>query len=348
MTTFHGFAVNYDGSLLNGARGRLRDPNAPIDLIVGHLWGSPEDGPGRYLNHLATPNLPGVSSRVFQSRDRRGRWLWERVDGSQTVDESAAKRWVGRPGLRVFRSGAAPLPLISGVTAFPWCFGAGYHGVAGVDGEPYWACDPQLVQANHAPPVNDRSVGFCLPGRYQTRHQWLFEGESRDFIRAFAKAIVWGHGRFGVPLVRVTEADLRRNPRARGYTDHVAVNNVWHQSDHGDLGSEFPWDVLAADIATIIEGDDMPRLCNIREIPPDWPTHPCVTHPGFYVDHGGVLEPVSAVDAAVRFRQKSIKGDPAVADTVSAIDRGTLGSYRLWLATTPHAPILATEFLATA
>ena len=49
--------------------------------------------------------------------------------------------------------------------------------------------------------------------------------------------------------------------------------------------------------------------------------------------------------AAVRARQKSIKGDPAVADSVAAIDRNTLGSYRLQPGTRPHAPIAISEFL---
>lgn len=300
MTTYNGLAGRLDGVPLNGARGRRRK-HGPLDLVVGHLWGSPKDGPGRYLNLLATPNLPGVSGRVFQSRDRSGRWLWERADGSQTVDESAAKRWVGRPGLRVFRSDAAPLPLISGVTAFPWCFGAGYHGVAGVDGEPHWACDPELWAVNANPPVNDRAVSFCLPGRYQTRHQWLAEGESRDFIRAFAKAVVWANGRFGIPMVRLTEAELAAG--RRGYTDHVTVNNVWHQSDHGDLGSEFPWDVLAQDIAEHA-GGDMAKIVQ--------PNHPdtCRPEPHWLLVDGGQVEAIDPARAARMVANKTATFGP--------------------------------------
>lgn len=257
-TIFHGFAVNLDGTPLNGARGSLRDPDAPLDLVVGHLWVSPEDGPVRYLAHLAKANLPGVSGRVFQSRSSAtGEWYWETPTGGKTTDPNAAKRFVGKTGLYVYRTDADPYPLVSGISPMPWCFGAGYHGVAGGDAEPYWAADPRLVRANHAPPVNDRSIGFCLPGRYQTRHEWLAVGKSRDFIRAFAKAIVWAHFRHGIPIHHVTEAELRRNRRARGYTDHVTVNNVFHQSDHGDLGAEFPWDVLTQDIADLLEGDIM-------------------------------------------------------------------------------------------
>jgi len=127
-----------------------------------------------------------------------------------------------------------------------------------------------------------------------------------------------------------------------GMTDKAAP---WKNS-HGDCGSAFPSDRLITRTQQIIDErlDDMDRLCNIREIPADWPTHPCVTHPGFYVDHGGVLEPITTHQAQVRSQQKSIKGDPNVPDSVSAIGRDTLKSYRIWPNTAPHNPISLGEF----
>jgi len=256
VTTYHGFA-----STGNGARGKARNPATPIDLVVLHLWVSPEDGPDRYLKHLATPNLPGVSGRVFQSRNRAGAWYWETATGTQTTDPAKAKRWPGPRQAQVYRSGTTPITLVPNVSPMPWCFGAGYHGVAGPDGEPYWAADPQTTTANHAPPVNDRSVGFCLPGRYQTRHEWLNVGNSRQFIRAAAKAIVWAHEEMSVPLARVTDAQI--DTAGRGYCDHAAINRVYGQSDHGDLGSAFPWDVLAQDIDDLTNGDQAMRLIKV-------------------------------------------------------------------------------------
>ncbi len=288
MTTYHGIAASLTGPM-NGARGRKRK-NVPLDLVVLHLWVSPEDGPWRYLKHLATPNLPGVSGRVFQSKHPNGQWLWESQSGGQTTDTRFAKRWTGRPGI-VYRSKAAPYVLVPFVSDTPWTYGAGYHGVAGVDGNPYWACDPDLYSVNANPPVNDRAVSFCIPGRYQTRDQWLNDGNSRQFIRSAAAAIVWAHQRWGIPLVRLDAKALKAG--GRGYTDHATVNAVWRMSDHGDVGAGFPWDVLADDIDQLM-GADMAKLVNVYE---EGSWTPC--SPEVYAMSGPTLEWVQSPEQYV-------------------------------------------------
>lgn len=301
--TYSGIAASLDGPI-NGARGRRRKAG-PIDLVVGHLWVSPEDGPDRYLRQLATPNLPGVSGRVFQSRDAKGRWLWEAPNGSQTTNQAQAKPWPGK-AYTVFRSKSSPYYLTPG-GATPWTFGAGYHGVAGTDAEPHWACDPELYSVNANPPVNDRAVSFCLPGRLQTRHDWLNVGESRDFIRAFAKAIAWANQRWGVPLVRLTAKDVKAGKR--GYCDHWTINQAYGLSDHVDLGSEFPWDVLAADIDYIINGGDMARIVHIYE-DTTWLPIPNLANPDTWLLDGPGVKMVTAERAGKLAAAGTARYDP--------------------------------------
>jgi len=334
VTTYYGIAASLTGPM-NGARGRKRK-NVPLDLVVLHLWVSPEDGPWRYLKHLATPNLPGVSGRVFQSKHPNGAWLWESQSGGQTTDTRFAKRWTGRPGI-VYRSKAAPYVLVPFVSDTPWTYGAGYHGVAGVDGNPYWACDPEMYSVNANPPVNDRAVSFCLPGRYQTRDQWLNDGNSRQFIRSAAAAIVWAHQRWDIPLVRLDAKALKAG--GRGYTDHATVNAVWRMSNHGDVGAAFPWDVLADDIDLIVNGDDMARFVQVWE-----GTYPqfAPADPAYFIDRGGVLEHATSAE---RVKTLTDGGSVRTSNGVAfPIWRWTLDAYRLDGALPADCKITAEEF----
>lgn len=320
MTTYHGIAASLTGPL-NGARGRKRK-NVPLDLVVLHLWVSPEDGPWRYLKHLATPNLPGVSGRVFQSKHPNGAWLWESQSGGQTTDTRFAKRWTGRPGF-VYRSGTkVPYVLVPFISHMPWCYGAGYHGVAGVDGNPYWACDPDLYSVNANPPVNDRAVSFCLPGRYQTRDQWLNDGNSRQFIRSAAAAIVWAHQRWNIPLVRLDAKALKAG--GRGYTDHATVNAVWRMSNHGDVGGGFPWDVLASDIDLLVNGADMAQIVKVYE---GWP--PIEVSPDLWLLSGGECETVTPERAADLVASGTARWHNGETGTPGLAWRGWLKAYRL-------------------
>ena len=184
----------------------------------------------------------------------------------------------------------------------------------------------------------DMCIGFGIPPT------WCNVYNERDQTKRLAAAMTLTNpdrhkvGIFGHRDITAAYTTLTR----AGLTERAAP----FKNTHGDPGN-FPPDRLITRVRQIIEErtDDMDRLCSIREIPADWPTHPCLTHPGFYVDHGGILEPVTTDQAAVRARQKSIKGDPTVADSVAAIDRNTLGSYRLQPGTRPHAPIAISEFL---
>lgn len=343
------------GEKVNGSRCHWRDQAVDIDYGVVHFWVSPEDGPERYLRQLATPALPN-SGVCYQSgfTDSHGvrRWLWQTPAGMQTTDKNTAAKWAGPRAATVLRAGYPldPLRLAVG-DPMPWCYGPGYPCVLGVDGDFHFAANPDDLACNHAPPFNERSIGAVMPGTYQTDDQWK-DATSIAELLALAKLMVYSFHRWQVPIRYCDARALIAG--IKGWTGHRDINEMQRLlgkkgvSNHGDPGANMPWDYVITLAHQILEGDDMARLCNIREIPADWPAHPCVVHPGFYVDHGGVLEPVSATQAAVRALQKSIKGDPNMADSVSAIDRNTLGSYRLHPGTTPHAPIAISEFLPAA
>lgn len=237
---YHGFAAPFAPlwAAVNGSRGHRRDKRVKIDHGVLHLWVSPEDGPERYLKHLRTPELPLPNSRTFQSKAGNGMWLWEGPDGKPTISETKAKRFVGK-NCTVYRYGQKPYPLINGVSPMPWCYGAGYPCVLGIDGNFYFAANPDEIACNHAPPFNERSVGAVMPGRYQTDAQWM-DPTSLGEITAFAKLMVYCWLRWGIPIKHVDKAGLLRGEH--GWSGHVDINDAYKKSDHGDPGRNFPWD----------------------------------------------------------------------------------------------------------
>lgn len=255
---YSGFAgpVGPDWQPVNGSRGRRRDQKVRIEYGVVHLWVSPEDGPERYLHHLRTPALP-ATGRSFQGRAARGQWYWETPEGTQTTDETKAARFPGPRASFVYRKGAAPYPLTPGVSPMPWCYGAGYHCIAGIDGEFHFAANPDDIAANANPPFNDNAVSVCLPGRYQTDAQWQDATSSAE-LEALAKLMVYAFHRWGIPIVHVGPDAIRRGER--GWCGHVDVNNVFHLSDHGDPGGNFPWAQVIARARQILQGDDMAQL----------------------------------------------------------------------------------------
>ena len=260
--TYSGIAAPQppDWRPVNGSRGRRRR-QVPIEYGVVHLWVSPEDGPERYLRQIRTPALPN-SGRVFQSRHPDGRWLWEAVDGTQTVHEDKAKRYSGRNSF-VYRSGTQPYTLVGGGSPMPWCYGPAYQCIAGVDGDFHFAADPDVHATNSNPPWNDSAISVCLPGRYQDDAGWTDATSSAE-LEALAKLMVYAKGRWGIPIRYINAAAIRRGER--GWCGHVDVNDVYRQSDHGDPGRNFPWARVIARALQLEQGDsDMARIVTVYD-----------------------------------------------------------------------------------
>ena len=251
----------------NGARGRARASYDPgIIWFCLHTYeGGTENMPvDRLLANVRTPASP--ANRSFQSRDLSGRLQWEGADGKRTTDP--AKAIPATVGGQVFRPPDPPLAVVKGVTPMPWCYGSAYDAFADADqgdGGYRLTVDPTLwiLNAQGGAEPNARTVSICLPGRSsRTREQWL-TGRSRRMIRGAARFFVDVSTALGtIPNHRCTVADLVA--RRGGYCGHVDFSHAFRKSDHGDPGPNFPWDVFAADILEILQGDDMAQLVAIE------------------------------------------------------------------------------------
>lgn len=100
-------------------------------------------------------------------------------------------------------------------------------------------CVRDKDRAWHAPP-NGNSIGIeiCSESTYG-RADWI----SRDVFPAVELAARRTRelcDRFGVPLEKLTAGDLASG--RRGICSHADVSQAWHESDHWDPGTSFPWD----------------------------------------------------------------------------------------------------------
>ncbi|MFZ2486686.1 MAG: N-acetylmuramoyl-L-alanine amidase [Anaerolineae bacterium] len=75
-----------------------------------------------------------------------------------------------------------------------------------------------------------------------TRAEWLAKG--RDGLEGLAHDIAAWSKTYGVPLARITAADLRAGKR--GIATHADVSAAWRETDHTDPGAGFPLDLVIA------------------------------------------------------------------------------------------------------
>lgn len=149
-------------------------------------------------------------------------------------------------------------------------YGAGYHAVATETGG-YIQVATAAMGPYAAPPLNKNFWHVCIPGRAaQTRDQWL-DGPSFAYIQGVAKFIVdrwhedgqrWALDFNDASALRAglgsaaTAAGTSRG--AVGYSSHAQVSQAWHETDHTDPGVSFPWDVLATEIAKLVQPAPIP------------------------------------------------------------------------------------------
>lgn len=140
-------------------------------------------------------------------------------------------------------------------------YGAGYQAVATETGGYTIVADDNVGPYHAGAGINPCMWSICIPGKAsQTRAQWLGD-VSREYIRGAAHYIVdmWNHDGHVWPLAYRTgaqlaadKANLRDHPT--GYTSHheVTVSKLT-STTHYDPGPNFPFDVLAADIAALTQ-----------------------------------------------------------------------------------------------
>lgn len=145
---------------------------------------------------------------------------------------------------------------------------ARYFQTPGAGGSAHYVVDPgevvrclaEDVIAWHAPP-NTGSVGveLCDP---QTGPDSRWGDDNHEAMLRLAAALVRDIAkRWDVPLRRLTVADVRAGKR--GICGHVDVSKAFHQSDHTDPGTGFPWNHFMKLVTG--EDDDMPSAKEIAD-----------------------------------------------------------------------------------
>lgn len=124
---------------------------------------------------------------------------------------------------------------------------AAYFQSAGAGGSAHYIVDPgetvacvrEETVAYHSPP-NTGSIGveLCDPQKGPSA-RWADDDHEAMLLRA-ALLVREIASRWDVPLTRLTVAQVKAGKH--GICGHVDVSNAFHQTDHSDPGSAFPWD----------------------------------------------------------------------------------------------------------
>jgi hypothetical protein len=196
-----------------------------------------------------------AEERRGDDADRHAPAWFESLPADVVGPLEARKPWpIGRecdPRYRAIRSsGRRPLASIGllvvhctqGATAAgaarwftnPACRGSAHVVVDGI--ECFRTLAPSMIPWG-APGVNGRGWHLEIAGFAEwSRAEWLYHAGTLD--RAAYK-LAW-HGRaFRIPIVRLTDAELRGG-RRRGVVDHAQASRVYGGT-HTDVGRNFPW-----------------------------------------------------------------------------------------------------------
>lgn len=177
-------------------------------------------------------------------------------------------------------------------------YGSSYHYL--IDTDRVLPAVTDNLWAFHAAGANNFSIGICIPGTaYQSRAQWL-DATSRAYIHRCAEVMLDESVRHGIPLTRLSVAQVQAGQW--GYCGHYDISRAYHQSDHTDPGTNFPWDVLAQDIEALI----LPP-----PPPPPQPGEDMQLHrepPRIYVtDPADKVQAITAVDPGGQFLANDVR-----------------------------------------
>lgn len=123
---------------------------------------------------------------------------------------------------------------------------ANYFHTTNVEASAHWAFDDNSEMqcvldkdiAWHAPPVNDRSIGFEHAGyARQSVAEWQ-DPYSEAMLRRSAKKAAEYLKKYNIPLQYVDVNGLKSS--RRGITTHNDISQAFHKSDHWDPGPHFP------------------------------------------------------------------------------------------------------------
>lgn len=84
----------------------------------------------------------------------------------------------------------------------------------------------------------------------KTRQWWLDNVNWKQLAYALA-TVCRAHG---IPVRRVSVAEMKANPQVRGFYSHNDMRLAWGGTTHTDPGDNFPWDKLLAEVAVALSG----------------------------------------------------------------------------------------------
>jgi N-acetyl-anhydromuramyl-L-alanine amidase AmpD len=94
---------------------------------------------------------------------------------------------------------------------------------------------------------NQHSVAVEITGLNSRSRQWWITNVN---WRQLGHALNQVCHAYGIPVRRVSVAEMRANPRVKGFYSHDDMRQAWGGTDHTDPGPNFPWDVLLTSVAT--------------------------------------------------------------------------------------------------
>ena len=110
------------------------------------------------------------------------------------------------------------------------------------------ALDTDLVAYGCYPIGNARSVQFELVG--------LSNRLADQTLREVAPIVARVCKLYGIPVQKIGPADLVNG--VRGICGHADVTNAWHQGDHQDPGTNFPWSTFIGYVQTAYQPKAVP------------------------------------------------------------------------------------------
>lgn len=112
----------------------------------------------------------------------------------------------------------------------------------GVDSDTIVQYVPDSYVAYAAPGANHNGIQVELAGFARMTHADWMQPKSLCVLTLGADACAQYAHKFNVPLLHLTNAELRAG--SRGFIGHSQASEVFKKSDHTDPGAGFPWSLF--------------------------------------------------------------------------------------------------------
>lgn len=200
------------------------------------------------------PELPFIQAQGFTDGRPDGPPLWHVIhdmEANETFDRGyRTARYFENPG-----DGRR----VSSHYSLGGTFGGGLYQCVDLD-------DSAWTVGNR--PGNNRGINWELAGfASQSRAAWL-DAYGRAMFARMAPIFRADCARFGIPIRRLTIAELRAFKP--GVTSHNDLGVAFGGTDHTDPGSQFPWDVFLETMQGIEQEEHMAFMFSVMGDPQLW------------------------------------------------------------------------------